>query len=222
MRPESCVERKIPDVLDDLGAANALAGVAHQVFEERELLGSELDGAACALDGVFDAVEFEVLDSKDHIGSAAATAQKSADACRQFGKGERFDDEIVGSDIEKTHAIIEAILVGKNQDGQERALLADVAKKVEAIDARKAEVQNRNVVFALLSHAGCFAGFGREINRVIVGLKAAFEKRAERWIAFRDQKAHENSSEGENREAKKERGNECKKRLKECQRDFLI
>lgn len=187
MSLESCVERKIPHVLDNLRAAHALARVAHQVFEKRELLRSQLDGAAVALYGVLNPIHFQVLDSQDHFRAAIAPPNQRAHPGGKLRICKRLDDKIIRAHIEQPDAIVKAIAVRQNQDGKLRALAANFTKQVEPVVARKIQVQNRGIVFALLNHAGGIAAVGGEIDRVTIGLKTALQKRPESWIAFRDQ-----------------------------------
>src|SRR5919109_2957362 len=53
---------RIPDVLEDACARAHLAGMSHQEFQQRELLGGELDRIAGVLDGMRSGVESERTD----------------------------------------------------------------------------------------------------------------------------------------------------------------
>jgi hypothetical protein len=147
-------------VLDDLRAAHALPRVAHQVFQKRELLRSQFDRAAVAFYRVLDAIQFQILDSQHHFGAAIAAPHQRPNPRRKLRIGEWLDHEIVRAHIQKPHAIVKSIPVRQNQDGKLRALAANFAEQVESVVARKIQVQNRGIVFALLNHPGSVAAVG--------------------------------------------------------------
>ena len=100
-------------------------------------------------------------------------------------------------------------------------VLDELSADIGTVGARKLQIENGEIVFGVLNHAGRLRGVGSQIDRVMIGVETALEKGAESGIAFRDQKPHGNSSEGGNREDMKEGGNECKKLQRKCQRKFL-
>jgi len=67
-------------MLDDHGAGDLAAGVSHQVFEEREFFGGEVDAAAGAFGAVFDTVEMEIFHHQHGLRWQVAAAQQGADA----------------------------------------------------------------------------------------------------------------------------------------------
>src|SRR5260370_32052695 len=56
-----CIKIEFPDLLDDGGAGNGLALVAHQEFQQSEFLGAEIDIVTPATHGVAHTVDFEIL-----------------------------------------------------------------------------------------------------------------------------------------------------------------
>lgn len=52
------VKIEFPHLLDDRGARNGLAFMAHEEFEEGEFLGAEIDGMAPALDDMGNTIDF--------------------------------------------------------------------------------------------------------------------------------------------------------------------
>src|SRR3954454_20898442 len=61
----------IPDMLDDHGAAERTAAIAHHVLENAELLGREVDGFGAADDFAADAIEGEIA-NLEALGSRLA------------------------------------------------------------------------------------------------------------------------------------------------------
>ena len=89
------VRSKFPDLLDNGGAGNGLALVAHQQFQQSEFLGAEIDVMSSAAHRVADAVDFEVFDVETRARGPASPAQHGANARGKFSKGERFRELIV-------------------------------------------------------------------------------------------------------------------------------
>src|SRR5690606_15003291 len=85
------VEMVVPDVLQQHGAGDHLAGVLHQILEQPELARLQLDGLAVALHGAAEAVELQAphLVTGGGLGGARAAGQH-LDAGEQFGKGVGF------------------------------------------------------------------------------------------------------------------------------------
>src|SRR5262249_53132745 len=61
------IRREFPYVLDDHVAGDAASGVAHEVFEKTEFLGSKFDGPAASLDGTLNAIQPHVLNLQNGL-----------------------------------------------------------------------------------------------------------------------------------------------------------
>ena len=88
----------VPDVLDDHGAAERAAAIAHQVFEDAEFLGRELDVFVGARDFAADAIEQQVAHLQSFRRGLAAPQQR-AHASQQLDEGERLHQVIVGAQL---------------------------------------------------------------------------------------------------------------------------
>ena len=80
----------VPNVLDDHGAAERAAAIAHQVFEDAEFLGRQLDVFVGARHFAADAIERQVAHLQPFRRGLAA-AQKRPHARQQFDERERLD-----------------------------------------------------------------------------------------------------------------------------------
>src|SRR5260370_32618411 len=74
------VKIKFPHLLDNGGAGNGLAFVAHQGFQQSELLWAEIDVVKPAAHRVTDTIDFEGFNLENRAAGPAASAHGSADA----------------------------------------------------------------------------------------------------------------------------------------------
>ena len=95
------VELEVPDVLQDHRPADDLAGVPHQVVEQGELLGRQVDPPPGPLD---DAGRRGRAAGRPPGGSAARRSRPAPehdpDAGQQLGERERLDQVVVGAGVE--------------------------------------------------------------------------------------------------------------------------
>src|ERR1700688_2096956 len=97
----------MPDLFDDGGARDGLAGLAHEEFQEGELLGAEIDGLSATAHRVRNAVQLEIIDFQHESGGAIATPQNSANTGAELGKDERLRDIVVGAGVEAADTIFD-------------------------------------------------------------------------------------------------------------------
>src|SRR6266702_1037098 len=99
-----CIKIEFPDLLDDGGAGNGLALVAHKEFKQSEFLGAEINVVTSAAYGMTDTIDFEILDLENRPRGTASAAQNGADARGKFSEGERFCHVIVRAGIKPADA----------------------------------------------------------------------------------------------------------------------
>src|SRR5260370_32913359 len=90
---------EFPDLFDDDGAGDGLAFVAHQAFQQGELLRAEIDIVAAPANRTADPVKLKISDLEQRPSGAAAATQNGANACREFGEREGLRDIIIGAGI---------------------------------------------------------------------------------------------------------------------------
>src|SRR6478736_10262707 len=89
-----------PDLVEQLLAADHQALVAHQVLEELELALRQVDLTVCALDLVRIGVQCQVADAQRGHPARRAPAQQRAQPREQLLALERFDEVVVGPDVQ--------------------------------------------------------------------------------------------------------------------------
>src|SRR5438067_413101 len=93
-------EIEVPDVLGDLRAGEYVPGMAHEIFQESELPRAQLDQAPATADLTPGGVHGEVAEAQDRTHLQGRPAQQGTEASHQLREGERFDQIIVGPNIE--------------------------------------------------------------------------------------------------------------------------
>src|SRR5260370_23394498 len=111
------VKIKFPHLLDNGGAGNGLAFVAHQEFQQSELLWAEIDVVKPASHGVTDTIDFEVFNLENRARGPAASAQDSANARSTLGEGKRFCHEVARSSTGPAAAFFAYVAVRHDAHG---------------------------------------------------------------------------------------------------------
>src|SRR5262249_61983179 len=91
--------------------------------------------------------EGDVASLQDRAESAAGAAQQRLDACNHFDGGKRLDQIVVSPAVEPRHAILDGIAGGENENRYPIAGLPDRGQEVDAVLVRKAEIEDRRVIW---------------------------------------------------------------------------
>ena len=95
-------------MLDDHGAAQRASAIAHQVFENAELLRRQLHVLARPRDLSANAVERKLAHLQP-LRRRLAAAQQDAHARQQFDERERLNQIIVGPAFETFDAVVDGV-----------------------------------------------------------------------------------------------------------------
>src|SRR5438105_3621933 len=129
------IEMQVPDVLQQHGARDDAAFIAHQIFQQLELAGQQIDFVAAAARRAVDQVDREVADPQDGLlGDDVAAPAQRLDARQQFDKGERLDQIVVAAGAQAAHPFVD---LAERTDDQERrggARLAQLAHHRDAVE----------------------------------------------------------------------------------------
>src|SRR5215207_5196961 len=134
-----------PDLVEQLLTRDHEPLVAHQVLEQLELALGQLDRALAAMHLVRVGVEREVADAQRGHAARRAPAQQGAEPGEQLLALERLDEVVVGADVEAFDARVERVARGQHQDRRVVPVLAQPARDVDPVHARKPEVEHQYV-----------------------------------------------------------------------------
>jgi hypothetical protein len=71
-------------VFDDHGPGHSPSGIAHQVFQQCELLGGEFNGLVAARDPALHPIELEIFHGEHRLGRKPAPPEQSTQPRREF------------------------------------------------------------------------------------------------------------------------------------------
>src|SRR3954447_11277772 len=139
-----CKRIVAPYLLEEPLSRHDDALVAHEVFEQLELALGEVDLATLAPDLVRVRVELQVADDERRAPARRPAAQQRAQAREQLLALERLDEVVVGARVETRHARLDGV-AGREHEDRDVALLPQAAGHVNAVQPRKAEVEDDEV-----------------------------------------------------------------------------
>ena len=134
----------IPGALQHLLAADHPSRVAGQAFQDGELLGGHGDMVPGHGDLVGAQVDGERAVLQHLAGRLAAAAQHRPDPGQQFLQTERLDQVVVGSLVQRQHAVGFLAACRHDDDGRV-AGLAQPPAHLDAVDVGQAEVEQHDI-----------------------------------------------------------------------------
>jgi hypothetical protein len=136
----------VPHVVQQLRPGEHAAWIEHEVAQQPELGGRQLDEAAGPVDLVVVLVEFEVGEDQDRLlGFGAGTAQHGADPGRQLLQAERLGHVVVAADGEPGDLVGLGVLRGQEDHRDAVAVPAQPAYDVEPVEVGQHHVQDNQV-----------------------------------------------------------------------------
>ncbi|MPM55030.1 hypothetical protein SDC9_101815 [bioreactor metagenome] len=138
----------VPDPVEDLRLAQHPARVVHQIAEQLELGGGEVDRVAPAGDLVGVLVQGQVPD--DEGGGVqrlrgAGPAQQGAQPGDHLLEAERLGDVVVGAAGEALDPVGDGVAGGQEDHREARLVVVDAAHHLEAVEVREHDVEDRRV-----------------------------------------------------------------------------
>src|SRR5580700_8555900 len=102
------IEMKVPDVLQQHGAGYDAAFVAHQIFQQLELLGQQKNVLAAPAGPPRHQVDGEITDPQDGLldDGVAAPAER-LDARQEFDEGKRLHQIVVAAGAQAPHPVVD-------------------------------------------------------------------------------------------------------------------
>ena len=139
----------VPHVFQQGLLGEDLAGVHHEVPEQRELLGGQVQRPTAPAGRVTGRVQLEVTHDEHRGGGGRLTSQQRTHPSQQLGEGERLDEVVVGAVVEPGHPVLEGVAGGEHQHPWRRVepeVGADLAAHLAPVDAGHGDVEADQVV----------------------------------------------------------------------------
>ena len=182
--------REVPHVFDQLRPRQDLAGVTHQVFEERELARGELDHRLITRHAPGGGIELEVPDPEDRRPLGGAAPHQRAQARQQLGERERLGQVVVGTGVEARDPVSHGVARGEHEDRAPPAALAQLPADLEPVDIGQHQVQDDRVVGVLGPEPERVLPAPGHVDRVPLLLERALEQAGHLDLVLHDQHPH--------------------------------
>src|SRR4029453_3262857 len=132
------VEMKGPSVLKPRCGRYDADFIAHQILQELELAGQQLDLLAAPACGSVDQVDREIADPQDgFLGNDVAAPAKRPAARQELDEGIRLDQIVVAAGTQAAHPFVDLSERADDQEGRRIALHAQPAHDGDAVDIGK-------------------------------------------------------------------------------------
>ena len=184
------IKIEFPDLLDNSGAGNGLALVAHQEFKQSKFLWAEIDVVASAAHGVTDAVDFQVSNPEKRARRPAPSAEYRANARGKLGKNKRFCDVIVRASVKPANALFDHAGVRHDYHRQIRPFGANSAQDIQPAGSRQIEIQNHEIVCLVGSQLLRLRSIGDHLYCELLLFQPLMQKFSKRRVIFSDKNAH--------------------------------
>jgi hypothetical protein len=203
-------DKSVQGVLFDIfralpyGVENSLAGgdtafMAHEEFEQTKFGGGEMDFPSSAEDASLGDFQGQVADAQGMKSRLEDAALEGADTGEQDGEGERLGYIVVGSRVEAFDDVGDGVASGEHQNRDVLLHVAEAAGDLNAIDARKHDVEENEVELGVVGQGKGAETVVREAYGVIVFFEPAAEHLGHTPFVFDYEDSHVNWGLPENR-----------------------
>ncbi len=188
------VEGIVPDGGEDLLSGEYLARVTHEVLEERELAGGELDLLLPAQDAPAEKVHLQITGLQPGRPGLVGPADEGAHPGQELLKGERLGHVVVGAAVEGADLVAYVVAGGEHQDRQPGAPEPYPLQNLLTAQARQHDVQQHKIHILLDREARAIVAVVGADAAVAVGRQAPLQHPHDARLVFYDQNAHMSGS----------------------------
>jgi hypothetical protein len=166
----------------------------HEVGEDAEFVAGELDGGAIHGDARGAGVEGEGAAADFDVREAGGAANQGAEAGQEFLDAEGFREVVVGAAVDALDLLVPTAARGEDENREEEAGVAPAAEERQAVDFRKAEVEDDGIVrFGVGKEVGAFP-VGGGIHGVAGRFERCSQLPRQRLLVFDHQNPHSTPS----------------------------
>ncbi|BCB81738.1 hypothetical protein Pflav_081480 [Phytohabitans flavus] len=178
-------------MVEDLRLGKHPVGVEHQVAQQLELGGRELDALAGPVDLVGLLVQLQVGEGQAgrRLVAGRGAAEDGADAGGELLQAERLGDVVVAAEREATDLVVRGIPGGEEHHRRARATLAHQPDDLEAVEVGEHDVEHHQVWAPVLCRRDCRAAAGRGRHIEPGEAQAGGEQLEDIWIVLYDEQS---------------------------------
>ena len=149
----------VPDVVEDLRLREHVARVEHEVAQQVELRGGEVDDVPAASHLVRTLIELDVGEAQDAVvlGLVPRPTQDGVDPGDDLGQREGLGDVVVAAHGEAGQLVLERVARGQEEDGDAHAVGAQAAGDLESVEVGEHDIEDDEVGRILLGLGECLA-----------------------------------------------------------------
>src|SRR5215831_47831 len=141
------VEVEVPDVLEDHRLRYRPPCVAHQILEQRELAGLELDFLATARDGTRQQVDDKLADGETcGLGRPARAAYERVNPGYELGEDERLGHVVIAPGVQTANAIVDRPFRAEYDHWRGQLVPAELFDQGQPVQLGQHDVDDRGVV----------------------------------------------------------------------------
>ncbi len=141
--------------------------MGHEVPQQCELLGGEIELDAGPTRGVLRRVQREVADAEHRIGLLAVTAEERADPGLELSQRERLHQVVVSTVVEPGHTIVETVSGGQHEHPNGGSdVRADPSTDLEPVDIGHGEIEAHQVIRVEPHHLECGVSAIGDVDRI--------------------------------------------------------
>ncbi len=138
-----------PELLEQLVAGRDTAGVERELVEEAELRRRELCALAVDVGLHLARIDAELLDldrlAARRLVTPDAASRSGANARDELLHRERLHEVVVGSDLERVHAVVLGATRGDDDDGRADSLGAHGLDQLPAVESGKHQIEHAGI-----------------------------------------------------------------------------
>src|SRR6266511_4865724 len=159
-------EREVPRVLHQRGPRDGLAGAAHQLLEQRELLRGQRGRGVAPADLVGGRIEHEVAHREDRGPLRRRPPDQRPEPGVELGERERLREVVVRARVEPPHPVVHAVARGEDQDRSPPPVAPEPVHHLHTVAVGQSQVEDHGVVVVLERERRSLGTGGRHVHRV--------------------------------------------------------
>src|SRR5262249_57301780 len=146
------VEPETPHSLQDHAACQHTAGIAQEIFEQRELSRCEDDPLPCPFDLARNGIQHEIGQPKRRFAYGCRPPQERPHAGAQLFRGQGLSDHVVSTRIQRGDPGVDAVMVNDHDQRSLDCPLAERLQEPESVASSVSAVEHDQVVTRGLEH----------------------------------------------------------------------